>query len=108
MSAFPTTNSSSPYEHLLANAQAPHSNSHSPIPPPALAALHRKQHEELAAYQARELLVLQQLASQQQQTAMAASGIKRGWNDEPAGNQFDGFYTDIKKRRMEPVYDACE
>lgn len=99
MSAFPT-NSASPYEHLLPGG------SHSPIPPPALAALHRKQHEELAAYQARELLVLQQLASQQQQQAATATGVKRGWSDDSATNQFDGFYADMKKRRMEPVYDA--
>jgi hypothetical protein len=79
--------------------------------PSALAALHKKQHEELAAYQQRELLALQQLAFQQQQSsayaaqlaaeALGSKGMKRSSDDA-----FDSFVEDMKKRKMEPVYDV--
>jgi len=95
------------------NAHAVH-KSVSPTPG-ALAALHKKQHEELAAYQHREMLALQQLAMQQQQNQIYAAqlaseglGFKTGQKrdldlDDGA---FDGFLADMKKRRMEPVYDS--
>lgn len=76
--------------------------------PSALAALHRKQHEELAAYQQREMLVLQQLAYQQQQTQAYAAqfahehmprGQKRG--QESLGD----LWNDVKKSKVEPVYN---
>lgn len=78
--------------------------------PLAIAALHKKQHEELAAYQQRELLALQQLAYQQQQSSALAAqlqsealgkGIKRGPDDA-----FDNFVEDMKRRKMDPVYDV--
>lgn len=77
--------------------------------PLAIAALHRKQHEELAAYQQRELIALQQLAYQQQQSSALAAqlqsealgkGAKRGNDDS-----FDSFLEDMKRRKMDPVYD---
>ena len=85
--------------------------------PSALAALHRKQHEELAAYQQREMAVLQQLAMQQQQTSVYAAqlasdglgfktGVKRDFENNDLG--FDSFISDMKKRKMEPVYDQGE
>ena len=83
--------------------------------PGALAALHKKQHEELAAYQHREMLALQQLAMQQQQNQVYAAqlaseglgfkvGQKRDLDVEEGA--FDGFLADMKKRRMEPIYDS--
>jgi len=79
--------------------------------PSALAALHKKQHEELFAYQQRELLALQQLAFQQQQSsayaaqlaaeALGSKGLKRSSDDA-----FESFVEDMKKRKMEPVYDV--
>lgn len=78
--------------------------------PLAIAALHKKQHEELAAYQQRELLALQQLAYQQQQSsalaaqlqseALGKGGVKRGAEDA-----FDNFVEDMKRHKMNPVYD---
>ena len=108
-------NPSSPYNHFLPPAHAVH-KSVSPTPS-ALAALHRKQHEELAAYQLREMLVLQQLAVQQQanhayaaQLASEGLGVKAGQKrdfDTDEGG-FDGFLADMKKRKMDPVYDPSE
>ncbi|CAK9785515.1 hypothetical protein CC85DRAFT_276418 [Cutaneotrichosporon oleaginosum] len=78
--------------------------------PLAIAALHKKQHEELAAYQQRELFALQQLAYQQQQSSALAAqlqsealgkGVKRGNEDA-----FDNFIEDMKRRKMDPVYDV--
>ncbi|WVR03719.1 hypothetical protein IAU60_000714 [Kwoniella sp. DSM 27419] len=106
-------NPSSPYDHLLPGI---HGNNKSVSPSPsALAALHRKQHEELAAYQHREMLILQQLAFNQQQTqayaaqlaagdGYAKTGMKRGQAD--AGDGLEGLLADMKKRKVEPVYDA--
>lgn len=106
---------SSPYDHLLsANGYHSHVKSHSPDPA-VLAALHKKQHDELAAYQQREMLALQQLAMQQQQNQVYAAqlagqglgfktGVKRDLDLEEGA--FDGFLADMKKRRMEPVYDS--
>ncbi|ORX35245.1 hypothetical protein BD324DRAFT_652384 [Kockovaella imperatae] len=104
--------SSSPYDHMMPPRGHDH---HSVSPTPsALAALHRKQHEELAAYQQREMLVLQQLAFQQQQNRVYAAqlltddyglngGQKRDWQGEE--NNFGDFLSDMKKRKVEPVYD---
>lgn len=107
---------SSPYDHLLSTNGYHHSHlkSHSPDPS-VLAALHKKQHDELAAYQQREMLALQQLALQQQQNQAYAAqlagqglgfktGVKRDLDLEDGA--FDGFLADMKKRRMEPVYDS--
>lgn len=78
--------------------------------PSALAALHKKQHEELAAYQHREMVVLQQLAFQQQQSQVYAAqlasdglskGTKRGQEDA-----FDSLWDDMKKRKVEPIYSS--
>ncbi|ODO04971.1 hypothetical protein I350_05582 [Cryptococcus amylolentus CBS 6273] len=101
--------SSSPFEHLLA-PQFPHDKSVSPTPS-ALALLHKKQHEELAAYQQKEMLVLQQLAFNQRQSQTYAAqlaadqfrgtkGIKRGQEDG-----LEGLLADMKKRKIEPVYN---
>ncbi|WVQ93517.1 hypothetical protein IAU59_000591 [Kwoniella sp. CBS 9459] len=110
-------NPSSPYDHLLA-APGMHGNGNdksvSPSPS-ALAALHRKQHEELAAYQHREMLILQQLAYNQQQTqayaaqlaagdGFAKAGMKRSQHESVDG--LEGLLADMKKRKVEPVYDA--
>lgn len=117
-----STSHSSPYDRLMPNAvHSSNGNAHalhksvSPTPS-ALAALHRKQHEELAAYQQREMLVLQQLAMQQQQNQVYAAqlaagdglGLKTGHkrdyeSDDHSG--FGGFLADMKKRKMDPVYD---
>ncbi|WWC60415.1 uncharacterized protein I303_102987 [Kwoniella dejecticola CBS 10117] len=115
-------NPSSPFDHLL--QQSTHlsvvggqDKSVSPSPS-ALAALHRKQHEELAAYQQREMAILQQLAYNQQQTQAYAAqlaagtnssdftkiGMKRSQDSEAEGLQ--GLLADMKKRKVEPVYDA--
>ncbi|WVF65881.1 hypothetical protein IAT40_000618 [Kwoniella sp. CBS 6097] len=108
-------NPSSPYDHLLA-APGMHGNDKSVSPSPsALAALHRKQHEELAAYQHREMLILQQLAYNQQQTqayaaqlavgdGFAKAGMKRSQHETVDG--LEGLLADMKKRKVEPVYDA--
>ncbi|WWD16406.1 hypothetical protein CI109_100832 [Kwoniella shandongensis] len=106
-------NPSSPYDHLLGSL---HATEKSVSPSPStLAALHRKQHEELAAYQQREMMVLQQLAyNQQQSQAYAASlaagepfakagGLKRG---QDGGDGLEGLLADMKKRKIEPIYDA--
>lgn len=79
--------------------------------PSALAALHKKQHEELAAYQQRELFALQQLAYQQQQssayaTQLASEAIGKGGYKRGADESFDGFIEDMKRRKMDPVYDV--
>ena len=103
--------SASPFDHLAPPRHGAHKSA-SPTPS-ALAALHRKQHEELAAYQQREMLVLQQLAFQQQQNRVYAAqlmtddygfnnGQKRDWQEE---NTFEDFLADMKKRKVEPVYD---
>lgn len=106
---------SSPYEHLLPGYN-PHIKSHSPDPA-TLAALHKKQHDELAAYQQREMAALQQLAMQQQQNQayaaqLAGTGLnfKTGQKRELESDDgaFDGFLADMKKRRMEPIYDTGE
>jgi hypothetical protein len=105
---------SSPYD-LLQPQYAAHT-SVSPTPS-AIAALHRKQHEELAAYQQRELVLLQQLALQQQQnqlyasqlaadSLMGKSALKRSQSDDNQG--FGNFMADMKKRKVAPVYDAGE
>nr|ODN90365.1 hypothetical protein L204_05970 [Cryptococcus depauperatus CBS 7855] len=103
-------NSSSPYDHLL--APGVHTDKSVSPTPSALAALHKKQHEELAAYQQKEMLVLQQLAFNQQQSQVyaaklasepfgeAKSGMKRGQDDT-----LGGFWEDMKKRKVDPVYD---
>lgn len=98
-------NPTSPYDAHLAGMHG------RGVPSPSvLAALHKKQHEELIAHQQRELIALQQLAYQQQQSsayaaqlateALGAKGMKRG-----ADEAFDTFVEDMKKRKMEPVYD---
>jgi hypothetical protein len=111
---------SSPFENLLLPNHNTHSVHKSVSPTPsALAALHKKQHEELAAYQQREMLVLQQLAFQQQQSQIYAAqiagegfgnatrmGQKRELQGEDGG--FEGFLLDMKKRKVEPVYDTSE
>lgn len=79
--------------------------------PSALAALHKKQHEELAAYQQRELLALQQLAYQQQQSSayaaqLASEALNKGGYKRGADDSFDGFIEDMKRRKMDPVYDV--
>lgn len=101
--------SSSPFDHLLATGF--HTDKSVSPTPSALALLHKKQHEELAAYQQKEMLVLQQLAfNQQQSQAYAArlaaepfgtgAGAKRGQADA-----FHDLLSDVKKRKVEPVYD---
>ncbi|BEI93849.1 uncharacterized protein CcaverHIS019_0603080 [Cutaneotrichosporon cavernicola] len=118
-----------PHQRSPAFSLSPSSSAHDPhspkeylgVPPSAshgygapsplvIAALHRKQHEELAAYQQRELIALQQLAYQQQQSSALAvqlqsealgKGVKRG-NEE----SFDIFIEDMKRRKMDPVYDV--
>ncbi|EKC99125.1 transcription factor PacC [Trichosporon asahii var. asahii CBS 8904] len=100
-------NPTSPYDH--AHLGGLHGGRGVPSPS-VLAALHKKQHEELIAHQQRELIALQQLAYQQQQSsayaaqlateALGAKGMKRG-----ADEAFDTFVEDMKKRKMEPVYD---
>ncbi|KAL7419281.1 hypothetical protein Q5752_006118 [Cryptotrichosporon argae] len=106
----PSSDPTSPYDARGVQASV------SPTPS-ALAELHRKQHEELAAYQQQELRILQHLARTQQQTqALAAqlgagalgmdhaaphAGAKRGATDT-----FDTFFEDLKKQRIDPVYDA--
>ncbi|WVQ77357.1 hypothetical protein IAR50_007041 [Cryptococcus sp. DSM 104548] len=101
--------SSSPFDHLLA-PQFTNDTSVSPTPS-ALAMLHKKQHEELAAYQQKEMLVLQQLAYNQRQSQTYAAqlaadqfgdtkGVKRGQDDG-----LEGLLADMKKRKVEPVYD---
>ncbi|ORY29800.1 hypothetical protein BCR39DRAFT_531080 [Naematelia encephala] len=107
-------NPSSPYDHLVPPPAHPAHKSVSPTPS-ALAMLHRKQHEELAAYQQREMMVLQQLAYQQQQSQAYAAqlasdalvGSKPGQKrDLDGGDSFEAFMADMKKRKVEPVYDA--
>ena len=89
--------------------------SHSPSPN-ALAALHKRQHDELVAYQQRELQILQQLAYHQQQSQVyaaqlagdatnkngAAHGTMKRTSEE---DDFERFLSDMKKRKVEPVYD---
>lgn len=86
--------------------------------PNALAALHKRQHDELVAYQQRELAILQQLAYHQQQSQVYAAqlagdatnntnnkgGIKRTSEED----DFERFLSDMKKRKVEPVYDDGE
>ncbi|WVQ78832.1 hypothetical protein IAT38_000923 [Cryptococcus sp. DSM 104549] len=103
--------SSSPFDHLLAAPGFHGDKSVSPTPS-VLALLHRKQHEELAAYQQREMLVLQQLAYNQQQSQAYAArlaaepfakvGMKRGQGD---ADGLEGLLADMKKRKVEPIYD---
>jgi hypothetical protein len=111
---------SSPYDNLHIPSQHNNHAVHKSVSPTpsALAALHKKQHEELAAYQQREMMVLQQLAFQQQQSQLYAAqiagegfgsmrpGQKREYENEDGG--FEGFLMDMKKRKVEPVYDASE
>ncbi|OCF31155.1 hypothetical protein I316_07122 [Kwoniella heveanensis BCC8398] len=112
-------NPSSPYDHLLAapgiHGAGPGNDKSVSPSPSALAALHRKQHEELAAYQHREMLILQQLAYNQQQTqayaaqlaagdGFAKAGMKRSQHETVDG--LEGLLADMKKRKVEPVYDA--
>ncbi|WWC88047.1 uncharacterized protein L201_002950 [Kwoniella dendrophila CBS 6074] len=112
-------NPSSPYEHLLPpQISGLQDKSVSPSPS-ALAALHRKQHEELAAYQKREMAILQQLAYNQQQTQTYAAQLaatantndftKIGMKRSQATYEnegLEGLLADMKKRKVEPVYDA--
>lgn len=108
-------NPTSPYDQLLPQNYGPAHAVHKSVSPSpsVLAALHKKQHEELALYQQREMAALQQLAMQQQQNQVYAaqlateglgfrSGQKRDYEED---NGFDGFMEDMKKRKMEPVYD---
>lgn len=73
--------------------------------------LHKKQHEELAAYQQKEMLVLQQLAFNQQQSQAYAARLAAEPYNAGAGakrGQVDAFHellSDVKKRKVEPVYD---
>ncbi|OWZ65369.1 pH-response transcription factor pacC/RIM101 [Cryptococcus neoformans] len=101
--------SSSPFDHLLATGF--HTDKSVSPTPSALALLHKKQHEELAAYQQKEMLVLQQLAFNQQQSQAyaarlaaepfgAGAGAKRGQADA-----FHELLSDVKKRKVEPIYD---
>ena len=106
-------NPSSPYDQLAAPVGGhPVQKSGSPTPS-ALAALHRKQHEELAMYQQREMQVLQQVAYQQQQTQAYANHLpdtaNAGSKRELDGDDLlAGFFEDVKKRRVNPVYDSGE
>ncbi|WVW80267.1 hypothetical protein I302_102245 [Kwoniella bestiolae CBS 10118] len=109
---------SSPFDHLLPPHIGGQDKSVSPSPS-ALAALHRKQHEELAAYQQREMAILQQLAYNQQQTQAYAAqlaagtgvndftkvGMKRSQGDSD-NEGLEGLFADMKKRKVEPIYDA--
>lgn len=91
------------------------SQSHSPN---ALAALHKRQHDELVAYQQRELQILQQLAYHQQQSQVYAAQLTGDPNNANNKNtamkrtseedDFDRFLSDMKKRKVEPVYDDGE
>lgn len=80
--------------------------------PSALAALHKKQHEELAAFQQREMAMLQQLAYQQQQTQayaaqFASDGLSKGAK-RSTEDAFGDLWSDMKKRKVEPVYNGGE
>lgn len=112
--AFSLSPSSSAQDPLSPNDQhylgLPPAHGFTTPSPLAIAALHKKQHEELAAYQQRELLALQQLAYQQQQSSALAAqlqsealgkSMKRGPEDA-----FDNFVEDMKRRKMDPVYDV--
>jgi hypothetical protein len=112
----PTSSNSkpaSPYDILLGSTQHLQQSHKSTSPTPsALAALHKRQHDELVAYQQRELAILQQLAYHQQQSQVYAAqlagdankNLKRGQQEE----NFDHFLADMKKRKVEPVYDQGE
>lgn len=55
--------------------------------------------------------VLQQLAYQQQQTqaytAQVAGGVEAGAKRDLGGEDtFDDFLADMKRRRVEPIYDT--
>jgi len=78
--------------------------------PNALAALHKRQHDELVAYQQRELQILQQLAYHQQQSQVYAAQLtdangKTGVKRTSEEDDFERFLSDMKKRKVEPVYD---
>lgn len=79
--------------------------------PNALAILHKRQHEELVAYQQRELQILQQLAYHQQQSQVYAAQLtgdangKAGAKRVNEDDDFERFLSDVKKRKVEPVYD---
>lgn len=107
---------SSPYEHLLGlpHTQNGHAVHKSVSPTPStLAMLHKRQHEELAAYQQREMEMLQEMAVRQQQTndfaaqlvgaGAGGKGMKREYDEQYGVN---GFFDDVKKRKMAPVYDS--
>ena len=107
----PMLSSSSPDNHHIPATGDAANGSVSPTPS-ALAALHRKQHEDLALYQKREMLVLQQSAQQQNQQNQVHHahlmsnpevGPKRELNGEEA---FESFLSDMKRRKVEPVYDS--
>jgi hypothetical protein len=86
------------------------SQSQSGQSPNALAALHKRQHDELVAYQQRELQILQQLAYHQQQSQVYAAQLtdangKGGVKRTSEEDDFERFLSDMKKRKVEPVYD---
>jgi polyphosphate kinase 2 (PPK2 family) len=91
-------------------AQSQQSQSQSQSPN-ALAMLHKRQHEELVAYQQRELQILQQLAYHQQQSQVYAAQLTGDANGKPGAKRvnedddFERFLSDMKKRKVEPVYD---
>jgi hypothetical protein len=92
----------------MMNPQKPSQQSQSPN---ALAALHKRQHDELVAYQQRELQILQQLAYHQQQSQVYAAQltgdatVKAGLKRTSEEDDFERFLSDMKKRKVEPVYD---
>lgn len=104
----------SPYDLFLQQQNMMNQKSHSPSPN-ALAALHKRQHDELVAYQQRELQILQQLAYHQQQSQVYAAQLagdannnnvnKAGMKRTSEEDDFERFLSDMKKRKVEPVYD---
>lgn len=100
----------SPYDFFVQQQNMLNQKSHSPSPN-ALAALHKRQHDELVAYQQRELQILQQLAYHQQQSQVYAAQLagdannKAGIKRTSEEDDFERFLSDMKKRKVEPVYD---
>lgn len=104
----------SPYDLFMQQQQNMMNSqkSHSPSPN-ALAMLHKRQHDELVAYQQRELQILQQLAYHQQQSQVYAAQLAGDATNKNGGamkrtseeDDFERFLSDMKKRKVEPVYD---
>lgn len=101
-------------QNMMVHQQKQQSQSQSQSPN-ALAALHKRQHDELVAYQQRELAILQQLAYHQQQSQVYAAQLTGDANNNKAGikrtseeDDFERFLSDMKKRKVEPVYDDGE